>query len=412
VIRVLYLSYDGMTDPLGQSQVLPYLKGLSSQGYHFTIISFEKEKRFDAGAAEIESICADHDINWHPLRYTKTPPVLSTLKDLSRLKKKIRLLQKQAPFSIVHCRSYITALVGLWMKKKWGVKFIFDMRGFWADERVEGGLWNLKNPLYKIIYRYFKKKEKQFLESADYTISLTQKAAVEIQNWNHIESQPIPIKVIPCCVDLDLFDSGKVSASQVKEWKRQNGIEDNATVISYIGSLGTWYLPGEMLKFFKRWLMKDPHAILLFVTQDAANEIFSLAAKAGIDRKSVRVQHADRPQMPLMIATADYSLFFIKPVFSKKASSPTKQAEVMAMGKPVICNSGIGDTDYIINKYNSGILVHEFSNEEYDLAIKKAMSEKFNPEKIRDGARNFFSLNEGVRRYAEVYAEIVNEEAG
>jgi len=25
--RVLYLSYDGLTDPLGQSQILPYVKG-------------------------------------------------------------------------------------------------------------------------------------------------------------------------------------------------------------------------------------------------------------------------------------------------------------------------------------------------------------------------------------------------
>ena len=30
--RVLYISYDGMTDALGQSQVLPYLCGLAQRG--------------------------------------------------------------------------------------------------------------------------------------------------------------------------------------------------------------------------------------------------------------------------------------------------------------------------------------------------------------------------------------------
>ena len=162
VKRVLYLSYDGMTDPLGQSQVLPYLIGLSKKGYQFTLISFEKAERFDKGKAIIEKICNDNHIDWHPLSYTKTPPILSTLKDIRSLKNKIIVLQRINPFLIVHCRSYITSLAGLWMKKKWGVKFVFDMRGFWADERVDGGLWNLKNPLFKTVYNYFKKKEKQF----------------------------------------------------------------------------------------------------------------------------------------------------------------------------------------------------------------------------------------------------------
>ena len=43
--KVLYITYDGMTDPLGQSQVLPYLVGLSEKGYKFTILSFEKKER-------------------------------------------------------------------------------------------------------------------------------------------------------------------------------------------------------------------------------------------------------------------------------------------------------------------------------------------------------------------------------
>lgn len=115
--RVLYLSYDGMTDPLGQSQVLPYLVGLSKQGYQFTLISFEKEERVEKGRAVIEKICRENNIQWCPLLYTKTPPVLSTLKDIRSLKRKITSLQSQSRFDLVHCRSYITALAGEWMKK-------------------------------------------------------------------------------------------------------------------------------------------------------------------------------------------------------------------------------------------------------------------------------------------------------
>ena len=44
--RVLYISYNGMLDPLGQSQVIPYLKELSRAGVHFTLLSFERERAY------------------------------------------------------------------------------------------------------------------------------------------------------------------------------------------------------------------------------------------------------------------------------------------------------------------------------------------------------------------------------
>jgi len=411
ISSVLYLSYDGLTDPLGQSQILPYLTGLSTAGFDMTIISFEKKARFTVDKKNIEAICEAYNIKWFPLFYTKSPPVLSTLKDLNTLKRKIGSLQKKTPFSLVHCRSYITALAGLWMKKKWNVKFLFDMRGFWVDERVEGGLWKLSNPLYKIIYQYFKKKEKKFLESADHIISLTENGKNEIHSWKHITGQPVSVTVIPCCVDLDLFDPGKVNEANVNELKQKLGIDSSATIISYIGSVGTWYMLDEMLDFFKRWLLKNPQSIFLFVTKDEKEKIMGAAKKAGINEKAVRIQQASRHDVPLMIMASDYSIFFIKPVFSKKASSPTKQGEIMAMNKPVICNSGVGDTDIIINKYQSGILIEQFTDEAYDKAIYQLESKKFDSENIRKGASEIFSLKEGIRRYAEVYTKTLNAEA-
>ena len=70
--NILYLSYDGMTDPLGQSQVLPYLVGLSKKGFQFTLISFEKPDRYFQEKSKIEALCIEHNIDWRPLLYTKT----------------------------------------------------------------------------------------------------------------------------------------------------------------------------------------------------------------------------------------------------------------------------------------------------------------------------------------------------
>ena len=156
--KVLYISYDGMTDALGQSQVLPYLRGLS-QEYEIHLLSFEKEEPFGHLKHDISALCQSSGIHWHPQHYTKKPPVISTLRDIRRMWKSARKLQLEHGFKIVHCRSYIPGMTGMRLKKDFGVKFLFDMRGFWVDERVDGGQWKLEKPLYRRIYSYFKRKE-------------------------------------------------------------------------------------------------------------------------------------------------------------------------------------------------------------------------------------------------------------
>lgn len=402
---MLYLSYDGMTDPLGQSQVLPYLIGLKKRGYCFTLISFEKIGRFEKGKAIIETICKENGIQWHPLTYTKTPPVLSTLKDIWALKNKIKELHAINAFQIVHCRSYITAIAGLWMKKEWGVKFIFDMRGFWADERIDGGLWNLKNPAFKTVYQYFKKKEKQFLQNADHTISLTGSAKKEIESWDE-DKKFAPIEVIPCCADLELFDPAGVAIVQTEQLREQLKIKQGQKVISYIGSIGTWYMLSEMLDFFKVFLHECKDAVFLFITKDDRQVIENAVREKKIPQSAVRIVAGERNQMPLLISASDYSLFFIKPSYSKKASSPTKQGEIMAMGIPVICNDKVGDTSAIVEKYHSGVVVKEFSEEAYKKAIQQLLHTDFDKAAIRQGAEDFYSLERGVEKYNGVYEKI------
>lgn len=404
---VLYISYDGMTDPLGQSQVLPYLVGLSKKGYNIHLLSFEKEGRFQKGRLLIEQICKDAGIQWHPKSYTKKPPILSTVKDVRAMRKTAALLHAIHHFDLIHCRSYIAALAGQWMKKQFGMPFIFDMRGFWADERVDGGIWNLSNPVFKRVYRFFKRKEKQFLREAAAIISLTHNAKKELESRTSLE-QPLPIAVIPCCVDLDLFNPENISPEMLSQKRDTLNIDASGFVVSYIGSIGTWYLLDEMLLFFKVLKEKYSNAIFLFITTESAAFILDRAIVLGIAKESFRITPAARKEMPLYISLSDYSLFFIKPAYSKKASSPTKQGEIMAMGKPIICNTEVGDTDYIIKKYNAGLLIDTFSDEQFEKVVSAIENTVFDNTIIQNGANDFFSLEKGVVSYEAVYEAILN----
>lgn len=400
--KILYISYDGMTDPLGQSQVLPYLIGLSKQGYSFDLISFEKQELFNKNNTIIAKICQENNIEWHPLFYTKKPPLLSTLYDVFRMNQLAKKLHAKKNFTIIHCRSYISALIGAGFKKKYGTKFLFDMRGFWADERTEGRIWNLKNPIFKTVYSFFKRKELHFFKEADHTVSLTFNGKEEIESWEIFKHVKPAITVIPCCVDLDLFS---VPTSTNESLKKKLGISPESFVLGYVGSIGTWYMLPEMLQYFKVFVQKNPTACFLFVTNEKPDYIRTIAIENGIDPTYIIVQSCLHKEVPDYISIFDASIFFIRPTYSKKASSPTKQGEIMAMGKPLICNSGVGDTDMIVKKYQAGTVIEQFDEKTY---AENCTFKNFNAEKTIEGANDYFGLDLGIDRYSKIYHALVN----
>ncbi len=397
-----------MTDPLGQAQVIPYLQGLSEQfGHEFVLLSFEKEANYTLHKEKISELLKPFNIQWQPQMYTKRPPVLSTLRDIYVMQKAAITLCKKHKIELLHCRSYISALVGAMLQKSLKVKFVFDMRGFWADERVDGKIWNLSNPIFNTIYKYFKKKELQFFQEADYIISLTHNGKNEILSWPGIEASTTKIKVIPCCVNTSLFSQKNIDTTLQEDYKNQLQIKDDDLVITYIGSLGTWYMLDEMLDFFKVFKTYHARAKFLFITPDLPDTILTAVQLKGLDPLDFPIIKGERAFIPTLLSLCVASVFFIKPAYSKKASSPTKQGELMSMGIPVICNANVGDTDFVVNTYQSGVVIDDFTEASY-AKVAQHFNDLLQLDKatIEAGAEDFYALKKGVLLYNEVYTEV------
>jgi glycosyltransferase involved in cell wall biosynthesis len=405
--KILFLSYDGMTDPLGQSQVIPYLSGLTKAGYEFTILSCDKPEKYSTQKEYVQNLIAPFPIQWVSIPYHKKPPVLSSLYDFFKLKKAAKQLHAADKFDLVHTRPGLPTIIALYLKQKYGVKFLDDVRGFWPDERVDGGMWNLNNPLFKLIYSFFKSNEYKCLQNADYVTCLTYAARKEMHTWKNVANQPIPIEVIPCSVDLELFDPDTIDSSLKEKFKKELTISNDDFIISYLGSIGGWYLTDEMMRFCKRLNDKIPNAKFLFISSNGHDEIAAAAAKYGIPGDKFIVKYAKRHEVPVLLSFSRYSVFFIKPCYSKISSSPTKHGEIMAMGIPVITNAGVGDVEEIVTKYAGGYVVKDFSDATFDSVINKILvGNSFNSETIRNGAKDFYALETAVERYRNVYAKI------
>ena len=400
---VLYLSYDGMSDPLGQSQVLPYLAGLVRLGHRITLVSFEKKER---GVAEMEvarQACATAGVEWHPLRYHKQPPVLSSVVDVMTMRRTAERLHRDRRFDWVHCRSYLPALVGLAMKRRHGLRFLFDMRGFWADERVDCGLWKLANPVHRAVYAYFKRREAEFLNEADHVVSLTKAARGLLLARPERTCGAPPVSVIPCCVDFDAFRPADAAARA--EARRSLGIAPDRRVAAYLGSIGTWYMLDEMLDCFTVQRERAPGALFLVVSRDDPEPIRRAARAKGIPDEALTIRGASRAEVPRFVAAADYAISFIRPTFSKLASCPTKLGECLALEVPVLTNGGVGDVARVIAGTGGGVLVTRFDDATYRDALDRLELLGAGNARWREAARAWFDLDRGVERYHRIYLD-------
>jgi glycosyltransferase involved in cell wall biosynthesis len=379
-----------MLEPLGQSQVLAYLEKLAADR-RIHLISYEKRsdwadrERRDAIAARI----AAAGIGWHPLRYHKSPSALATAYDVAVGTAKAIALVARHRLSIVHARSYVPALIALGVKRVTGARFLFDIRGLWADERVDGGLW----PAGGRLYRAAKSLERRFFKAADHVVTLTHASAAAIRGFPYLARKSPPITVIPTCADLDRFKSAA-------------GPNEHPVTLGFVGAANTWSLFDEVLSLYRALLAREPQARLLVVNRGEHDWIRSRIARSGTADSAVELVSADHGAVPALITRMTFGAAVRKPTYSQIACAPTKLAEYLGCGVPAIINRGVGDAADIVERERVGVVLTGFSPEEINRGVDELLALARDPDladRCRRTAVKLFSLDSGVEAYGAIY---------
>ncbi|HVE59277.1 MAG TPA: glycosyltransferase, partial [Pyrinomonadaceae bacterium] len=124
------------------------------------------------------------------------------------------------------------------------------------------------------------------------------------------------------------------------------------------------------------------------------------------------IQKVAPAEIPQYLSAADAAVSFIKPCYSKQASSPTKNAEYLACGLPLVVNGGVGDTTELTEADEVGVVIESFSAEGYQnalLKLNKLLEDKAAlAGKCRESARKRFDLfNVGGERYRRLYRNLL-----
>lgn len=390
---VLYVSYDGMLEPLGQSQVINYLEPLARE---FRVHLISHEKSTDLGSADrftaLSGRLRASGIRWHPRRYHKRPPLLSTVWDMATAALAVWWIARRERVRIVHARSVLSAAIAWPAAKLLGAKLIVDIRGLWVDERADGGVVARGGPVYRIL----KSMERGTLRAADSIVTLTHASVRTLREDPSFGHPAAAVTVIPTCADFARFTPDPVESG-------------GDFVVGYVGQIGGWYRFDRMVSLFQQFRALRPGARMLVINRPQHNEIRRQFAAAGVPPDQYEVRAAELHDVPAQVRRMTVALSVNAENYSNLARAPTKLAEYLGCGVPCLSSDGVGDVSTILEEGSVGIVVRDWSETGQRAAVS-AMLALLDDPKLTDRcvavAHRNFALTDGVEAYRGIYRQL------
>ena len=401
----LYICYFGLREPLVQTQVIPYLREILKDKIKISLLTFEPNFKDSWNAGEIEAArgkLAEEGISWHCLSYHKRPSVPATIFDIFNGAYFAARLSRREKIDVFHARAHVAALMGAIAKTFSGGKVLFDIRGFLPEEYTDAGIWKENG----LIYRSVKRIEKWLLKKSDGFVVLTEKARAILfpeSLETGFDKLGRPVEVIPCCVDIGGRFKG-VGVEMRAEMRQKLNLDDRFVMV-YVGAFGGWYLTEETADLFAELKKKRNDAFAMILTQSQPEIMGRLLLGRGYKSDDFLITQVSPAEIPQYLSAADVAVSFIKPCYSKLASSPTKNAEYLACGLPIITNGGVGDVESLIERREVGVLVRNFEVTDYINALTVIDGLSISGELCKNVAVSEFDLVRiGGKRYRRLYA--------
>lgn len=390
--KIIYVSPTGLLEPLGQSQILSYLKHTSSS-YRFNVISFEKEsdlKNIDE-IKRINEFCDNYNIEWTRMTFHSKYRKFNKIYELTCLLCNLLYLSVKEKPALLHCRSYLPTFLSLIVGKFLKVPVVFDMRALLPEELVLSGRIKRNGVFFKLM----KKLERYCLANSAHIISLT-RAAIP-----HLKKE-VPslgddkFSVIPTCVELDSFYSSPRSRS-------------GTISVGSVGSLNSGWFPKDWLfDIYREFFVRDSHTELRIISKDNIDEYLSNRSDDADFKENILLKSVSHNDVCNEINFMSFGVVYNHNSVGRLGSFPTRMAEFLACGIPVMCNAGLEDIEYIINKYNVGVIVKPSKLSGAVTEMQSLLNDPQISRRCQLAAKEYFSSENGAKKHLNIYSNLVS----
>lgn len=367
VTHICYVSHDSLTEGIGMSQIRPLVKRLSENGLRVSLVTMEKKSPPEDLIREMHM----YRVKWKYLDFGKRGPVFGVIRLL-------RLALKVPEADLYHCRGDLSALSVILKRKP----FLWDVRGIWGEQKFVIG--SIKKT--KVTRAFFRTLEWIAARKAT-SISVLASPLLNVlkeRNGNIPQIQG----VIPTCVDLEVF-------------KMVQTMPETKTIL----------LSGVFNDYYD---LKKMQEIIIFL-KDTMNFEVVWCRGAESDKKELnvgedKIKIKRQFEMPFEIAESTLGMAICKSNagVSLLGVMPTKIAEFLAVGRPVIVSEGMGDLDEIVSNHRIGLVYKEGDNLQ-DLAkdLSLLLSDEDLSLRCRFAAEQYFDISKAAEKYKRMYEQML-----
>lgn len=378
-VPLTYLTMDSVQGGVGASQVLPYVQRLAA-GRPVELHSFERFPVLtgvgDRGRHRAPgSSGVGAGIRWHPHRFGPGGQAAGAG----------RVIVGAAALrgaQLVHARSDLAAASALLARS---APWVWDVRSFWVDQRIALGMVRRGSRVERVL----RSIERRAAQGASAITTLSQAAIDELCRL-HGHEVAGKVRVVTTCVDLDRFVP--------------SALPDGPLALLLSGSYNALYDLGTMLRLVEALRRRVPTGLTLLRPAPTPWDEEVTAAGGCVASSTF----ADMPGH-VTAHHAGLSVCRTSDPRALVAAMPTKIGELLASGRPVVVNVGLGDCDDLLPAAAAGVVLRGTDDSAVDRGadeLLELMADPGTPARCRALAEAHFSLDAAVATLEDLYRQI------
>ncbi len=392
--RILYIHQYFKTPQEGGAIRSYYLsKGLVENGFEVEMITTHNESIYTF--KEVDGV----KVHYLPVFYSNdmgfVKRVVSFMKFVRKAKRLSRKI-KDIDQAYITSTPLTVGLIGLWLKKKRGIPYTFEVRDLWPTAPIEIGA--IKGSIFKnLLYRL----ESKIYHGANKIVALSP----GMRDWIKKVAPEKDVYMIPNMADCQFFK---------KEIKDPKLIEfyhaDKPFVVTYLGSIGATNHLEFLLDIAE--LTKSQNLNIDYKIVGSGSKLGNIKLQAYLKKLNnvefIGHQNKEGVKRILNVTDATYVSFADLPVLA--TNSPNKFFDSLASGKLTIVNT-LGWTKDLVEKYKCGFYSNPLRPSEFVEKITPFLKERDTLEQYKTNARTMAESLYSKKLQIDKLVKVLNNES-
>ncbi len=252
-------------------------------------------------------------------------------------------IAKGAHVDIVHAEAlYCARLVSLLKPALPTSTFSIDWHGILPEE-------SRMNGEHQARILALEHAERRLLSECDLNVFVSHQMERHFRSKYELSS--LRSVIVPCCIST----ANMVDFTQpVKEPVRDN----RHLVFAYVGSMASWQCGEEMLALFAQLhAQEDACRFVLMVPEVEHQRVRKAATHFGLKEDAYSLKEVPHREVPSHLSKCHIGVLLRKDDVVNRVSSPTKCAEYLAAGLPVLLTDCVGDYSKMVQEKEVGLVI-------------------------------------------------------